>query len=441
MLLKRMCALLLALAGVWSMALADGADAPAGGAAGVQDAAEPAPDALAGAWQLIEYGVGDDYYTEADLAERGELLELDADGAATRTRYGERESGEWTLADGAVALSMGGEELRLNWDGMALTLSDGDVSARYVRDTSALYALEYDAEQAQAMCNLVNGGLFARDGEALYGLSWDEDGAAMLAVRELTGDADVVGEAQALDAHCVAQYLNLSGDMLYYVRAGLDGKSGLYALELNGGAPTQLLEGEFGGLQLYGDRLYYLDAADELYSCALDGSDSRQLMGFAAHYAYLLDGDWLLYQSDEDDETLHAHRLSDGYDVALSDERSYLPVLYGGYVYYFGRALDADESERTRLCRLELATREIERTAAYCDAYLAVTADAFYTANGYKLTNLDAWWTLQNADTAELGNVPVYADDGYLVSLVYEDGVASRVEIERLKDGAAASVN
>ena len=83
----------------------------------------------------------------------------------------------------------------------------------------------------------------------------------------------------------------------------------------------------------------------------------------------------------------------------------------------------------------------MERTAAYCGAYLAVNSDTFFTANGYKLTDLDAWWTLQNADTAQVSTAPVYADDEYLVSLEYEDGVASRIEVERLEDRAAASVN
>ena len=101
-------------------------------------------------------------------------------------------------------------------------------------------------------------------------------------------------------------------DRLYYVRVGLDGRNGIYALELAGGAPEPLIEGEFGGLQLSNGRLYYLNAEHKLYSCALDGSDAREVMGFDAYYAYMLDDDWLLYQSDEDEETLHAYRLSDG---------------------------------------------------------------------------------------------------------------------------------
>lgn len=469
MLLRRMCALLLALLCMSGPALADGTaaestkveraegaatdeapDAAADEAESADEAGEVAAEAaamtveaLAGTWQLIEYSVGDEQYTDADLSERGELLALNADGSATRTRYGDSEQGEWALTDGALSLTMDGETLRLEYDGMALKLNDGDVSARYIRDTSALYALEYDGAQAQAMCNLLNGGLFVRAGDELYGLSWDEDGAAMLAVRELMDTDDVAGEARALDAQCMAQYLNLSDDTLYYVRVGLDGASGIYSLKLDGGEPVQLLEGEFSGLQLSGDRLYYLDAAQKLYSCALDGSNAQEEMGFRAYYAYMLTDDWLLYQSDEDEETLHAHRLSDGYDVSLTDERSYLPVLHGGYVYYFGKSLD-DESagvDDVRLCRLELATLSTERTAGYCGAYLAVNSDTFFTANGYKLYDLDAWWTLQNADTAEVTSAPVYADDEYLISLEYSDGIASRIAIERLADRAAVSVN
>lgn len=444
MLLKRICAALLALACAGGLALAEGDEAPERAADALEAAGAPEMTAaeLEGAWQLIEYGVDGEYYSDVDLAERAEVLELEAGGAAELERYGEREQGEWSLEDGAVALEVGDWQVELEYDGMALNLDDSGMSARYVRDTSALYALKYDGERAQQMCNLMNGGLFARDGDALYGLSWDEDGRAMLAERALT-DGGAAGEARALDAGCIARYINLDGDMLYYVRDGLDGQSGVCALELDGGEPELLLEGKFNGLQLSGGRLYCLNAQGQLLSCDLSGGDARAEMDYEASFAYLLDGDWLLYQSASDLETLHACRLSDGYDLALTDERGYLPVLMGGYLYYFGRELDAEGAamDDARLCRLELATGERERTAVSCAPYLAVNSDALFTANGYMLKDMDAWWTLQNADVGEVVKAPVYADDEYLISLEYSDGAAARVEIERLSDGAAVSVN
>ena len=337
MLLRRICAMLLALMCLGGMALADGADVPVSDAAASEAVEEEAESeltaqTLAGKWQLIEYSVGDEYYTDADLAERGELIELNADGGATCTRYGESAQGEWAIEDDAVALSVDGDESRLEYDGMSLVLSDGSVNARYIRDTSALYALEYDGAQAQAMCNLLNGGLFVRDGETLYGLSWDESGAAMLAARTLTGDQSVVSEARALDEQCMAQYLNMDGSKLYYVRVGLDGRNGIYALELDGGEPEQLIEGEFGGLQLSNGRLYYLDAEHKLYSCALDGSDAREVMGFDAYYAYMLDDDWLLYQSDEDEETLHRVSIQRWLRPVV-DRRAQLPAGAARWIY------------------------------------------------------------------------------------------------------------
>ena len=125
MLLRRICAMLLTLMCLGGMALADDVDVPESDAAAseaveAEAESELTAQTLAGKWQLTEYSVGDEYYTDADLAERGELIELNADGGATCTRYGESAQGEWSIEDGAVALSVDGDESRLEYDGMSL---------------------------------------------------------------------------------------------------------------------------------------------------------------------------------------------------------------------------------------------------------------------------------------------------------------------------------
>ena len=395
-----------------------------------------------GAWQLAGYAFDGNEYSRQDLDFMAETFTLHADGTAAHSLYGETEEGVWRAEDGGVTLETPTVVYRLTFDGDTLVCDDGLSRLIFVRATDSLAELYFDTAQAQAMCNLMNGGMFAIAGDSLIGLNWDAEGRAMLAMRPLTGGAEVAGDAVMLDGSCRASFINASGDAIYYLRAGLEGDSGIYALDADGTDRRLLREGAYGSLQLCDGRLYYTDADNALFSCAPDGDDERRETQRAVRSPYLLSREWLLY-ADAADGALHVLRLTDGYDVALNATRSALPVLVGSELYYFELPYDRDDerADMAHICRLDMLTLSAERAAGFCGAYLAVTAEGLCAAEGQRLANAEAWWAIENEAYRGPSQVPVFSQGDYLVSLLYEDGAAVRMQLERLSDHRAVSFN
>ena len=213
---------------------------------------------------------------------------------------------------------------------------------------SSLTEISFDDIQAENMANLMNGGLFAIEGNVLVGLDWDADGRAMLAARKLTGDENIIGDAMALDTNCLASYINVDEGTVYYVRSGLDGEnSGIYAVDIAGGDAREILAGDFGSLQLYNGKLYYTDADNKLFMCGTDDSNFEQIGDLSACYPYVLNDEWLLYQDAAGGETLNTYNMTDGQITVLSNNRSFMPIVKGTWLYYFEKPYAADDEKPT----------------------------------------------------------------------------------------------
>lgn len=392
-----------------------------------------------GGWQLTEYEFDGEKYTAEDIADMDERIELRADGSAQHMLYGETEEGSWQLSGETIELHTPTVEYTLMLKDGRLIMDGEDTKARFER--SADMSLSYDGAQAMAMSNAVNGGLFAIDGGELFGLGWNGQGSAMLSVRALTDGETVMGEARALDEGCLARALSFDGDRLYYIREGVSGESGIFAVNMDGSKREMLLEGEFRAMQLYGGRLYCCDSAGKLSSMALDGSDAQAILDGVAQF-YMLNDEWLVY-TDAEQGLLRMHGIADGQDVQVSERRAALPVLRDSYLYFYEYqyAPDDERAGSAVICRMDMATQQVERASVFSSACMAFNSAHVFAADGYKLGDLEAWWTLGNVGDAAPGVRPVYATDEYLVSLVYESGMAVRVEVERLSDRAASSAN
>lgn len=304
--------------------------------------------------------------------------------------------------------------------------------------------ISFDDQQSQTMSNYMNGSLFAIEDGCLIGLCWDADGNAMLARRNLTGDDSIVGDNQALDTGCIASYINIFNGKAYYVRTDNSGdESGIYVVDISGGEPKQVLNGEYGSLQLYGGSMYYTDADKKLFACDMDGGNPKQVGDISVCFPYVVNDEWLIYQDVLNDEKLCAYRFTDGYILTLSENRSYLPIIKETWLYYFEKsyAVDDPKADRANICRLDLMTLNVERAVGFSGVYLALNGEYMFAANGYKLQNEEAWWTIENDAYENIEKAPVYANDEYLISLIYEDGTVARVEVERIADRAAVSYN
>lgn len=199
---------------------------------------------------------------------------------------------------------------------------------------------DYGPEDAQAMSSWMNQGSALLEDGVYYGRFFQRNRNYAQTFRmELLkeGDSVQIGDWQVLDDSYCPRYLHKSGSTLFYVKnhgSSVQGTEGLVRVNADGSDYRILWEGECDCLCLRGGRLFFTDAEHQLVSTDTDGGDLRILVEREVYYAYPLDADWLLFQDDADNESLHLLHFPSGVELKLNDERSYRPILAGDKLYY-----------------------------------------------------------------------------------------------------------
>ena len=73
-----------------------------------------------------------------------------------------------------------------------------------------------------------------------------------------------------------------------------------------------------------------------LYFCDFDGQNQEKVLDCRVFYPTYLNNK-ILYQCDNDAETLHIYNCETGEDIRLTDMPSYWPIFDGEYIYYTAR--------------------------------------------------------------------------------------------------------
>lgn len=127
---------------------------------------------------------------------------------------------------------------------------------------------------------------------------------------------------------------------VYYVYSSFkdDSENGLYRMRISG-SDREKLSDMLGAMQLWGDTIYMTDEIAEkeedrycLYAMDLDGSNVRKVVDKPVFHWFVF-GDVILYQDDQDNESLHLLDI-EGNDTKLNDDVSYYPIFDGEHIYY-----------------------------------------------------------------------------------------------------------
>ena len=89
-----------------------------------------------------------------------------------------------------------------------------------------------------------------------------------------------------------------------------------------------------------------------LYRCNLDGENVEEVLGIPVYYFTVFE-DYILYQDDKDDMTLHIYNMVSGEDKRINDQRSFGPIYDGNYIYYMSDS-GSPEIYQQKLWRLSL---------------------------------------------------------------------------------------
>lgn len=137
-----------------------------------------------------------------------------------------------------------------------------------------------------------------------------------------------------------ANFLNLSGDWIYYVNTQYTNETDnlrLYKMKTDGSSKTKISKDQISYLNLEGDWLFYINRSDsnKPYKMRIDGKGIKKLSNDSLQNLYVDDG-WIYYQK-EYDENIYRMRTS-GYDIKklTDDSAKYSSQLIksGDWIYY-----------------------------------------------------------------------------------------------------------
>jgi len=236
----------------------------------------------------------------------------------------------------------------------------------------------YDPEEALTMSGWMNDGAGLVEDGVYYGRFFmaGKRGGVTIALPLRENGTDIrAGVWRVLDETCSSRCLQKAGDTLFYVKdygSESRGEGGLVRVNTDGSGYRLLYEGSCGCLNLRGDRLFFTDGENRLISTDLDGGDRQVILDKAVFYAYFLSQDWLLFQDDADNESLHLLHFPSGAELKLNDEQSYRPILAGRQLFYM---IYEKERDSYRLCRVDLSAWEMATDLASGDLFPVFTAE------------------------------------------------------------------
>lgn len=389
----------------------------------------------------------------------GFSLELKAGGKATFHYEGKDYSMKWSYDGDSFRASGGGAELNGTVGDGVLLLEDvlgSGIDLKLLRDAASAPAAPaaeqkadaageagetaaapepyepyldalatlpvFDAEASCAMSNWMNNGFCLIEDDVFYGRYFRSAGSyAELVTMELVNEDGVIrsGEWKQLDGKHWPSCLQKRGDTLYYLiqTQGDSVVEGVGCIKTDGSEARVLYSGACRYLSLVGDRLYFTDENARLLSCDLEGGELREEFGLdkKVFYPYFLSEDWLLYQDDADNESLHLLYVPEGLDYKLNDEQSYCPILCGSALFYTTPM--AKDADMYYLARIDLSQWDetadealgchvpafsIEHEGALMRLHFCTDGSVIMPDNADKVAPLDEWYSLSSSQAIHM---------------------------------------
>ena len=304
--------------------------------------------------------------------------------------------------------------------------------------------LVYDGAQAGKMSAFMNYGRYACSGNQLVGLGFSDNENILVRMDlKRNGAFADVDSYEILDT-CEPSYVCIYDDTVYYIRDW----GGICRVPIGGGQPECVVVGPADYLQICGDDLYYCDSDYRFHRAGLDGRGDEILFDQEIYYPYMLDEEWLVYQNDADNESLHIRHIPTGADAAITDAPSYGQILYGSDLYAV--CFDGDK----RMIKVDLINPTVEFDEASGDyavsfnveygdepvyADIAISSDGYvYFGRNYGVY-IDNWKDAAN-ESGEYDEVYMFSNEDYGVYWEKEDGLITGIYVSVFETGGAQSI-
>ncbi len=353
-------------------------------------------------------------------------LQFKENGKFVGILFGDYIGGSYTKAQDGYELDIEGEKgkakisggiLEVELTGGAFTLKTQESRpASFDSNPWLTYEVDFSAEQTRAMSNYIMYGFYHIEDGVLYGLSHIESNDGVLAAMSfhMKGDFPEFDERFVLDAGGCANYVTKHGDYLYYI---MNWES-IRRIKLDGSDMEILYEGACDYFFIHDERIYFCDENYYFNSCDLNGGDIKTHIAREIYFPYFISSDWLIFQDDADNESLHIYNMTHGTEMNITDFPSYCPILDGKYLYF----LDG-EGENCNLCRVDMSDPYnivIDRSELKLASFdFLIDEEYFYGPNNDRVVKED-WKKLGNrGDRLEV--VEMYVSEEYTVYHKFDD--------------------
>lgn len=271
-------------------------------------------------------------------------LAFTADGAVNGIFFEENIKGTYTGTLEKFEVDVAGEKMTGAYtEDKMLELKLEDGSAFYLANQKEIpdaiknnpwvtYKLDFTAEDTMKMSNFMSYGRYWVEDGVIYGLTHAASNSGNLGATpfSMKGDFPQFEEPKILDGQGLASYVNKEGDYIYYLRD----LEAICRVKTDGSDLEVLYEGACDYFQIHNGRLYFTDADYHFVSTDMDGKDLQTVVDKEIYYPYFICEDWMVFQDDADDESIHLYNTTHGEELNVTYFPTYCPVLDGKYLYY-----------------------------------------------------------------------------------------------------------
>ena len=212
--------------------------------------------------------------------------------------------------------------------------------------------LEDSDEIVVDQCNRHGMNVFCFDNSWIYGVwSGQNYTGEVVKVRYDNSDWTVIdADTNGVLASCQA----VKNGFIYYTQS-TEGKRELVKVRSSGEDAKVIVSNVSRAIQIVDEFIYYTtpeywveeDSAvtqesSHLYRCDLDGENAEVILETPVYY-FTVFGQYVLYQDDRDNMTLHIYDIISGQNIRINEQCSFTPIYDGNYIYYLSSLSTNDQ--------------------------------------------------------------------------------------------------
>ncbi len=356
-------------------------------------------------------------------------LAFGTDGTFNAVVFEDFVKGTYSGTQDAPEMNFDGEIVKCTCtdDMLVLEMTDGTFTLKrqdkmpdmLANNPWVTYVPEFDAQQTAAMSNFMSYGFYLVEDGVLYGLTHSQSlyGSLGATPFHMEGDFPEFEETKILDGNGCANYLCKDGDTLYYIL----NYEKICCVNTDGSGAKVLYEGACDYLQIHDGRLYFTDENYHFVSTDMNGGNLQTVVDREIYYPYFICSDWMIFQDDADDESLHLYNTTHGTELNITYVPSYNPVLDGHYLYYTDITEDG-----SYLCRIDMSNPYTfyfdGSDLPLIESVFMIDDECFYTSNDNRVAKEDWKKLTDTSDATE--EIYMYVSEDYTIYHEFDDNGA-----------------